>query len=43
MGKTEERKVPSGADIIAKLIELYADQIGVKITYQFEGKNVRSA
>ena len=29
---------PSGAYILQKLIELYADQEGVKITYQIEKK-----
>lgn len=30
-------KVPNGNDLLAKLIELYADQMGVKVTYELEG------
>lgn len=29
-------KEPNGNDLFAKLIELYAEQNGVKITYQLE-------
>ena len=29
-------KTPNGMDLLAKLIELYAEQNGVKITYQLE-------
>lgn len=28
------KKVPDGAKILATLVELYADQMGVKITYK---------
>ena len=31
-------KQPNGIDLLAKLIELYADQEGVKITYEIETK-----
>ena len=29
-------KIPNGADLLATLIELLADQEGVKITYQIK-------
>lgn len=29
-------KIPNGVDLLAKLIELLADQEGVKITYELE-------
>ena len=31
-----ENKVPNGVDLLATLIELLADQEGVKITYEIE-------
>lgn len=31
-------KEPRGADLLATLIKLYAEQEGVKITYHIEGK-----
>lgn len=32
-------KEPRGCDLLATLIELLADQEGVKIQYELEGKN----
>ena len=34
-------KEPRGADLLATLIKLYAEQEGVKITYQIEEKETR--
>lgn len=34
-------KAPRGADLLATLIKLYAEQEGVKITYQIEEKENR--
>ena len=34
--------VPSSRDLLATLIELLADQENVKITYQFEEKEIKS-
>ena len=35
-GFMEHQKEPKGTDLLAKLIELYAEQEGVKITYKLE-------
>ena len=32
-----DMKTPSGRDLLALLLELYAEQEGVKITYEIEG------
>lgn len=29
-------KKPNGADLLALLVELYADQMGVRVTYEME-------
>lgn len=34
--------MPNGADLLALLIKLYAEQEGVKITYEIEGKEVQT-
>jgi hypothetical protein len=40
MQQKEERTMnePNGIDLLATLLDLYADQEGVKITYQIETK-----
>ena len=32
-------KEPTGKDLLAKLIELYAEQEGVKVTYRIEERS----
>lgn len=34
-------KEPNGRDLLAKLVELYAQQEGVKITYHIEMKETK--
>ena len=38
MTELKTRKEPNGRDLLAKLIELYAEQCGVTITYELSEK-----